>query len=51
MLGVKLAQLVVTDTSSHHGYVIHVSVDDHRFERVVSVARGEFKFDVIVPAL
>ncbi len=39
----------MTDAAGHHRNVIDVSIGDHRFERVVSVARRELVFDVIVP--
>ncbi len=40
----------MSDAASHHRNVIDVRINDHRLERVVSVARREFVFDVIVPA-
>ena len=49
-LRIELAQLFMSDAASHHRNVIDVRINDHCLERVVSVARREFVFDVIVPA-
>ena len=37
-------------SAGHHWYVVHVRIGNHRFERVVCVARREFVLHVIVPA-
>ena len=50
-LRIKLAQLVVTNATGHHGYVVHVRIRHHRLECVVSVACREFIFHMIIPAL
>ena len=40
----------MTDSASHHRDVIDVSIDDHRLDRVVGIARRKLVFDMIVPA-
>src|SRR5688572_25924134 len=49
-LRVKLAQLFMTHAASHHRNMVDICLDNHRLQRIVGVARGEFILHMIVPA-